>query len=53
MGAPDAIVTFTVIFEALLRIVELIVMPVAGENDTTTPLAKFVPLMTTFWFVAP
>ena len=51
-GAPDATVTFTVIFDALLRFVELTVIPVP-ENDTSTPEAKLVPLMTTFWFVAP
>ena len=51
-GAPDPIVTLTVIFDTLLRVVELIVIP-DPENDTTTPVAKFVPLMTTLWFVAP
>ena len=50
--APAAIVMFAVICVALLRVVELTVMPLP-ENDATTPVAKPVPRITMFWLVAP
>ena len=52
--APEAIVMFAVTSVALTNVVELTVMPVPeNEAASPAPLSKFVPLIPTFWLVAP
>src|SRR6266542_1706936 len=45
--APPAMVMLAVTWVALLKVVELTVMPVP-ENDAFAPLTKFVPVITMF-----
>src|SRR5437764_8659851 len=50
--APDAMVMLTVSEVELLKVVELTVIPVP-ENEAVAPLTKLVPVIVTFWLVAP
>jgi hypothetical protein len=52
VAADAPTVTFAVICVELTKVVEFTVIPVP-ENPTIAPLANPVPVIVTFWLVAP
>src|ERR671936_329917 len=51
--AFEAIVMFAVKWLAWLKVVELTVIPEPNDAASAGPLSKLVPVIVTFWLVAP